>query len=52
MVEKVEAYCMTCKKVQEMKDPKATTMKNGMGAMKGTCSKCGQKLFRIVGKKK
>jgi len=49
---KVEAYCITCKKMQEMKDPELTTMKNGMEAYKGTCSKCGQKLYRIVGKKK
>jgi len=49
---KVEAYCMTDRSMQEMKDPKAVTMKNGRNALKGTCKKCGQKLYRIVGKKK
>ena len=33
-----------------MKNEKEVTMKNGMKALKGTCGKCGTKVFRIVGK--
>ncbi len=42
-------YCVKCKKKQEMKDPKAVTMKNGRKATKGECPKCGTKMFRIGG---
>ena len=45
-----EARCMKCKKQVDIKDPKETTMKNGMKALKGTCGKCGTKVFRILGK--
>ena len=45
----VTAYCVKCKKKQKMKDPKAVTMKNGRKAKKGTCPKCGTKMFRIGG---
>ncbi len=43
----VEAYCVKCKKKQEMKDPKAVKLKNGKDAATGTCPKCGTKMFRI-----
>lgn len=43
----VEAYCVKCKKKQEMKDPKAVKLKNGKDATTGTCPKCGTKMFRI-----
>jgi len=46
-----EARCMKCKGPVEMKDGKEITMKNGLKAMKGTCPKCGTKVFRILGKK-
>ncbi len=46
----VEARCMKCKAAREMKDPKEVVMKNKMKAMKGTCPKCGTKMFRIIGK--
>lgn len=39
---------MKCKKSQEMKGGKEVTMKNGRKAMKGTCSKCGTGMFRIM----
>jgi hypothetical protein len=42
------AYCVSCKKKMEMKNPKAYTMKNGRRAFKGTDSK-GHKVFRIGG---
>ena len=41
---------MKCKKQVEIKEPKDVKMKNGMNAVKGSCPKCGTKVFRIVGK--
>ena len=46
----VEGYCMKCKAKSEMKDVQETVMKNGMKAAKGVCSKCGTKMFKILGK--
>ena len=46
----VQGRCMKCKAEREMKDPKEVVMKNKMKAMKGTCPKCGTKMFRIIGK--
>ena len=51
-----EGYCVKCKAKREMKDAKEVSM-NGKGgkkraAMTGTCSKCGTKMFRIMGLKK
>lgn len=52
----VEAYCVKCKKKQEMTNAKEVSM-NGKGgvkrrAMKGQCPKCGTTMFRILGAKK
>lgn len=51
----MEAYCVKCKAKKEMKDPKEVTMKGKGGkqrrAMTGICSKCGTKMFRILGTK-
>ncbi len=41
---------MKCKEKREMKDTEETTMKNGRKAMKGVCSVCGTKMFKILGK--
>ena len=38
---------MKCKSKKEMKDVKKVTMKNGRPAMKGVCSSCGTKMFKI-----
>lgn len=46
----VEGYCVKCKAKREMKDAKENTMANGRKAMKGTCSKCGTGMFKILGK--
>ena len=43
----VEGWCMKCKAKREMKDVTKVTMKNGRPAMKGLCSKCGTKMFKI-----
>lgn len=46
----MEAYCVKCKSMTEIKNPEEVTMKNGRKAMKGTCPVCGTKVFRITGK--
>jgi len=43
----VKGHCMKCKEAREMKDAKQTKMKNGRDAIKGTCMKCGTKMFKI-----
>ena len=44
----MEAYCMKCKKKQTIMGGTKVKMKNGRYAMKGTCKKCGTKVFRIL----
>ena len=48
MAEKVKAYCVKCRKVSEMKDPKEVKMKTGRKALKGTCVKCGTGMYKIL----
>jgi len=43
----VTGYCVKCKAKQEMQAPEKITMKNGRPATKGTCPKCGTKMFKI-----
>ena len=45
-----DAYCVKCKKKQEMKEAKEVKMKNGRKAMKGKCPACGTGMYRILGK--
>ncbi|MBN1897067.1 MAG: hypothetical protein JW789_05115 [Candidatus Aenigmarchaeota archaeon] len=45
----VQAYCVKCKAKVEVKDAQKVTLKNGKPATKGTCPKCGTKVFRIGG---
>ena len=42
------AYCVKCKRKQEMKDAENVKMKNGRPAMKGRCPECGTGLYRIL----
>ncbi len=42
------AYCVKCKAKSEMKNSQRVTMKNGRPAMKGTCSKCGTGMYKIL----
>ena len=42
-----EANCVRDKMKVEMVNPQKITMKNGKPAMKGTCPKCGNSVFRI-----
>ncbi len=51
-----EGYCVKCKSKREMDGAKEVAM-NGKGgkkraALTGTCSKCGTKMFKIIGLKK
>ena len=43
----VTAYCVKCRAKRDIKDPEEITMENGRPAVKGTCPKCGTKVFRI-----
>jgi RNase P subunit RPR2 len=43
----MQAYCMKCRKMREMKNTKRITMKNGRPATEGVCPVCGTKMFRI-----
>lgn len=43
-----EGYCMKCKAKRDMKSTSEVTMKNGRKAMKGECSKCSTKMFKIL----
>ncbi|MFZ2187427.1 MAG: DUF5679 domain-containing protein [Candidatus Moraniibacteriota bacterium] len=45
-------HCMKCKEKREMKDTEEVEMKNGRKAMKGLCTVCGTKMFKILGNKK
>ena len=47
----VTGHCMKCKEKREMKDTEEVTMKNGRKAMKGVCTVCGTKMFKILGNK-
>jgi hypothetical protein len=44
------AYCVKCKEKREMKEGQVVEMKTGRKAMSGTCSVCGTKMFKILGK--
>ena len=45
----MEAYCVKCRKKQEMVGAQEVPMKNGRSALQGTCPVCGGKLFRLLG---
>ena len=42
-----EAYCVKCRKKQEIMDPEETKLKNGRPAVKGKCPVCNTNVFRI-----
>jgi hypothetical protein len=44
-----QAYCVKDKEMVEIQQPQQITMKNGKPAVKGTCPKCGNSVFRIGG---
>lgn len=42
-----DAYCVKCKTKRQISEPEETVMKNGRPAIKGRCSVCNCKAFRI-----
>jgi hypothetical protein len=44
---KLTAWCMKCRKNQEMVSPQSTTLKNQKQAAKGVCSVCGGAMIRM-----
>lgn len=47
-MEDVKGYCMKCKKMMTMVDPKEKVMKNKRKMALGTCEKCGTKMAKIL----
>ncbi|MFA6992820.1 MAG: DUF5679 domain-containing protein [Candidatus Gracilibacteria bacterium] len=47
-----EGYCVKCKAKREMSNTEEVKMKNGRAAMKGSCSKCGTGMYKILPGKK
>lgn len=43
------AYCVRCKTLREVMNPRKVTMKNGRDAVTGKCGVCGTTLYRIGG---
>jgi hypothetical protein len=42
----MQGYCLKCKAMREMRDPKTVTLKNGQPATQGSCPVCGAKMSR------
>ena len=47
-----EIYCLKCKLKTAATHIEDYTMKNGRAALKGLCSVCNGKVFKILGTKK
>jgi len=45
----MQAYCVKCRTMREMKEPRDETTKNGRPIIKGKCTVCGTGL-NIIGK--
>ncbi|MDT7943385.1 MAG: DUF5679 domain-containing protein [Dehalococcoidia bacterium] len=43
----MQAYCLKCRAMREMRNPQPVTLKNGRPATKGTCPVCGTVMYRI-----
>ena len=43
----MEGYCVKCKAKREIKDLQAVFTSTGTPAVKGVCSVCGTKMFRM-----
>jgi len=52
MAKKEMGYCVKCREKREFKNAKKEKMKNGRPALKGTCSKCGTVMYKILSAKK
>lgn len=43
----MQAYCFKCRAKRDIKNPVSVTLKNRRPAVRGTCSVCVTKVFRI-----
>ncbi|MBN1249718.1 MAG: type I DNA topoisomerase, partial [Anaerolineae bacterium] len=43
----MEAYCVKCREMRELTEPKAVFTKRGQPATQGRCAVCGTKMFRM-----
>jgi hypothetical protein len=48
----LDAYCVKCKTKRNIENPEETVMKNGRPAVRGICTVCKCKVFRIIKMKK
>ena len=46
----VDGYCMKCRAKREMKDVKTEKTKRGTFMAKGTCTKCGTRMAKVLSK--
>lgn len=47
----MDGYCVKCRASRTMNAVEQVTLKNGRPAARGTCEKCGTKMFKIGGGK-
>jgi hypothetical protein len=45
---KIKGYCLKCKKMRVVKDPRQSTLKNKRSVIKGVCPKCGSKIMAFM----
>src|SRR3982751_1304979 len=48
--EATKAFCVKCRKMHVMKEPKLDILKNGKYALKGQCENCDKTVFKIIKK--
>jgi hypothetical protein len=48
----MEAYCMKCKQLREVKNPVESTTSKGAKMLKGQCTVCSTNVCKILGKMK
>ncbi len=46
--EVTKAFCVKCRKMHVMKDPKLEVLKNNKYALKGQCESCDRTVFKII----
>lgn len=45
---KIEGYCLKCRKIRVINDPQPSTLKNKRSVIKGVCPKCGSKIMVFI----
>ena len=43
----MKVYCFKCRQKRDMKDAVEATLRNGQPMIRGVCSVCGTKVFRM-----